>query len=172
MVPMVIGNILEPRMMGHRLGMSTMVVFLSLLIWGWLLGPVGMLLSVPLTSVCKIWMETTKGGSKLAILLGARQTEKSVTGMRRQVLRYALSFSIKRWPDMYRIVLGKVSTLSAAPLPLGLREQAPQGPRRERWLAGRALLSHTLSPLPEIIYGEQRQTCIRAGNAAMVQLKP
>lgn len=55
---------------------------------------------------------------------------------------------------MYRIVLGKVSTLSAAPLPPGLREQAPQGPRRERWLAGRALL-HTLSPLPEIIYGEQ-----------------
>lgn len=51
--------------------------------------------------------------------------------------------------------LGKVSTLSAAPLPPGLREQAPQGPRRERWLAGRALLSHTLSPLPEIIYGEQ-----------------
>ena len=56
---------------------------------------------------------------------------------------------------MYRIVLGKVSTLSAAPLPPGLREQAPQGPRRERWLAGRALLSHTLSPLPEIIYGAQ-----------------
>ncbi|MGU0042717.1 4'-phosphopantetheinyl transferase AcpT [Escherichia coli] len=40
-------------------------------------------------------------------------------------------------------------------MPPGLREQAPQGPRRERWLAGRALLSHTLSPLPEIIYGEQ-----------------
>lgn len=56
---------------------------------------------------------------------------------------------------MYRIVLGKVSTLSAAPLPPALRDQAPQGPRRERWLAGRALLSHTLSPLPEIIYGEQ-----------------
>ena len=67
---MVIGNILEPRMMGHRLGLSTLVVFLSLLVWGWLLGPVGMLLSVPLTSVCKIWMETTTGGSKLAILLG------------------------------------------------------------------------------------------------------
>ena len=62
-VHMVLGNILEPRMMGHRLGMSTLVVFLSLLIWGWLLGPVGMLLSVPLTSVCKIWMETTKGAA-------------------------------------------------------------------------------------------------------------
>ena len=69
-VHMVIGNILEPRMMGHRLGLSTLIVFLSLLVWGWLLGPVGMLLSVPLTSVCKIWMETTTGGSKLAILLG------------------------------------------------------------------------------------------------------
>jgi predicted PurR-regulated permease PerM len=52
-VHMVIGNILEPRMMGHRLGLSTLIVFLSLLVWGWLLGPVGMLLSVPLTSVCK-----------------------------------------------------------------------------------------------------------------------
>ncbi len=74
-----------------------MVVFLSLLIWGWLLGPVGMLLSVPLTSVCKIWMETTKGGSKLAILLG-RADRKVGYRMRRQVIRYALSFSIKRWP--------------------------------------------------------------------------
>ncbi len=69
-VHMVLGNMVEPRVMGHRLGMSTLVVFLSLLFWGWLLGPVGMLLSVPLTSVCKIWMETTEGGSKLAILLG------------------------------------------------------------------------------------------------------
>lgn len=46
-VHMVLGNMVEPRMMGHRLGMSTLVVFLSLLVWGWLLGPVGMLLSVP-----------------------------------------------------------------------------------------------------------------------------
>ena len=79
-VHMVIGSILEPRMMGHRLGMSTMVVFLSLLIWGWLLGPVGMLLSVPLTSVCKIWMETTKGGSKLAILLGPGRPKSRLPG--------------------------------------------------------------------------------------------
>ncbi|VYU06421.1 AI-2E family transporter [Metakosakonia massiliensis] len=79
-VHMVIGNILEPRMMGHRLGMSTLVVFLSLLVWGWLLGPVGMLLSVPLTSVCKIWMETTKGGSKLAIMLGPGRPKSRLPG--------------------------------------------------------------------------------------------
>lgn len=79
-VHMILGNMVEPRMMGHRLGMSTMVVFLSLLIWGWLLGPVGMLLSVPLTSVCKIWMETTKGGSKLAILLGPGRPKTRLPG--------------------------------------------------------------------------------------------
>ncbi|OON39419.1 pheromone autoinducer 2 transporter [Izhakiella australiensis] len=69
-IHMVFGNMLEPRIMGKRLGLSSLVVFLSLIFWGWLLGPVGMLLSVPLTSVCKILMETTPGGSKLAILLG------------------------------------------------------------------------------------------------------
>lgn len=79
-VHMVLGNIMEPRIMGQRLGMSTLVVFLSLLVWGWLLGPVGMLLSVPLTSVCKIWMETTQGGSKLAILLGPGRPKSRLPG--------------------------------------------------------------------------------------------
>lgn len=69
-IHMVFGNMLEPRLMGRGLGLSTLVVFLSLIFWGWLLGPVGMLLSVPLTSVSKILMETTPGGSRLAILLG------------------------------------------------------------------------------------------------------
>lgn len=79
-VHMVLGNMVEPRMMGHRLGMSTLVVFLSLLFWGWLLGPVGMLLSVPLTSVCKIWMETTIGGSKVAVLLGPGRPKSRLPG--------------------------------------------------------------------------------------------
>lgn len=56
---------------------------------------------------------------------------------------------------MYRIVVGKVSVLSAGALPRALYEQAPQGARRTRWLAGRVLLSHALSPLPDIVYGEQ-----------------
>lgn len=79
-VHMALGNIVEPRLMGHRLGMSTLVVFLSLLIWGWLLGPIGMLLSVPLSSVCKIWMETTTGGDKLAILLGPGRPKSRLPG--------------------------------------------------------------------------------------------
>lgn len=69
-INMVIGNILEPRVMGRGLGLSTLVVFLSLIFWGWLLGPVGMLLSVPLTIVARIALETTEGGYRLAVILG------------------------------------------------------------------------------------------------------
>ncbi|EPF17617.1 Transport of quorum-sensing signal protein [Cedecea davisae] len=68
-INLVFGNILEPRMMGRGLGLSTLVVFLSLIFWGWLLGPVGMLLSVPLTIAVKIALEQTEGGKSIAVLL-------------------------------------------------------------------------------------------------------
>ena len=66
----IIGNILEPRMMGRTLGLSTLVVFLSLLFWGWLLGTVGMLLSVPLTMALKIALESSPTTIRYAGLLG------------------------------------------------------------------------------------------------------
>ncbi|ADN76767.1 protein of unknown function UPF0118 [Ferrimonas balearica DSM 9799] len=68
-VNMVMGNLVEPRMMGRSLGLSTLVVFLSLIFWGWLLGSVGMLLSVPLTMIVKIALESSQGGRWAAVLL-------------------------------------------------------------------------------------------------------
>jgi AI-2 transport protein TqsA len=68
-INLVFGNILEPRIMGRGLGLSTLVVFLSLIFWGWLLGAVGMLLSVPLTIIVKIALEQTNGGQSIAVLL-------------------------------------------------------------------------------------------------------
>jgi hypothetical protein len=74
-VHMVIGNILEPRMMGHRLGMSTLVVFLSLLIWGWLLGPVGMLLCRSPASVKYGWKPPPAGANwPLCLAQAGRKT--------------------------------------------------------------------------------------------------
>jgi len=63
------GNILEPNLMGRRLGLSTLVVILSLLFWGWAWGPLGALLSVPLTVVVKIWLENTEDLRWVAVLL-------------------------------------------------------------------------------------------------------
>ena len=78
-VNVVMANIVEPRFMGRGVGLSTLVVFLSLLFWGWVLGPVGMLLSVPLTITAKIALASYEESRWLAILLGPDiSVEKSI----------------------------------------------------------------------------------------------
>ena len=69
-INVLIGTVLEPRFMGRELGLSTLVVFLSLLFWGWVLGPVGMLLSVPLTNTAKIALDSRDDTRWIAVLLG------------------------------------------------------------------------------------------------------
>jgi len=69
-VNIIMGNAVEPRFMGRGLGLSTLVVFLSLVFWGWMLGPVGMLLSVPLTITAKIALEASPSSAWIASLLG------------------------------------------------------------------------------------------------------
>ena len=66
-----VGNILEPRLMGRGLNLSALVVFLSLVFWGWVLGPVGMLLSVPLTMTVKIALESVEDTRWLGVMLGS-----------------------------------------------------------------------------------------------------
>ncbi len=77
-----IGSIIEPKVMGRGLGISTMVVFLSLVFWGWVLGPIGMLLSVPLTMTVKIALDSSDNTRWLAVLLGSEAAaEKALEEM-------------------------------------------------------------------------------------------
>ena len=68
-VNVVVGSVLEPRFMGNRLGLSTLVVFLSLVFWGYMFGTVGMLLSVPITMTLKIAAEANPQTRWLSALL-------------------------------------------------------------------------------------------------------
>ena len=70
----VIGSILEPRIMGRGLGISTLAVFLSLLFWGWVLGTVGVFLALPLTMALIIALESNPQTRPIAILLGPEVT--------------------------------------------------------------------------------------------------
>ncbi len=73
-VNMVMANLIEPRVMGYGVGLSTLVVFVSLVFWGWVLGPVGMLLSVPLTVIFRIVLETSESTRWISILLGSERS--------------------------------------------------------------------------------------------------
>lgn len=69
-VNMLVGNVIEPKIMGKGLGLSTFVVFTALIFWGFVLGPVGMFLSVPITIAIKILLEQNDSTKHFALLLG------------------------------------------------------------------------------------------------------
>jgi len=70
-INVVFGNGVEPMLLGRRLGLSVLVVFLSLVFWGWVWGPMGMLLAVPLTMTLKIALENTEDLRWVAVMLDA-----------------------------------------------------------------------------------------------------
>ncbi len=82
LVNLIIGNAVEPKMMGKGLGLSTFVVFLSLLFWGFVLGTVGMFLSVPLTMAIKIMLEQNPNTKWIAIMLGTQDEAQTILKQR------------------------------------------------------------------------------------------
>ena len=82
-VNLVMGSVVEPRVMGKGMGLSTLVVFISLIFWGFVLGTVGMFLSVPLTMTVKIILEQNEKTKWIAILLGTRKEAEVIIERRK-----------------------------------------------------------------------------------------
>ena len=77
-VDLLLGNLFETRLMGRRLGLSTLVVFLSLIFWGSLLGLIGMVLSVPFTMALKFACENSESTRWIAVLLSHELSTKDI----------------------------------------------------------------------------------------------
>jgi len=75
----VVGNILEPHIMGKGLGLSALTIFLSMIFWGWMFGPAGMILSVPLTMGMQFLFDQYDETKWLAFMLGDYQGDKVKT---------------------------------------------------------------------------------------------
>ena len=72
-INLLFGTMIEPRLMGRGVGISPLIIFTGLVLWGWIFGPVGMLLSVPLTMTVKMALESNDRTRWAAILLGSEQ---------------------------------------------------------------------------------------------------
>ncbi len=69
-INITIGNFVEPMLLGDRFGISTVIVILSVLVWGFIWGPVGMLLAVPLTMLVKVMLDNSSDFRWISALMG------------------------------------------------------------------------------------------------------
>ncbi|NOX37274.1 MAG: AI-2E family transporter [Calditrichaeota bacterium] len=71
-VQMIMGNFLDPRIVGRSLNLSPLVVLFSLIFWGWLWGIVGMFLAVPISVIIKIIFENIESLRFISVLMSSR----------------------------------------------------------------------------------------------------
>jgi len=79
-INVTLGNFLEPMVLGNRFGISTVVVILSVLFWGYVWGPVGMFLAVPLTMMVKVMLDNSNDLGWLSVLMGKGPRKPGVIG--------------------------------------------------------------------------------------------
>ncbi len=82
-INVLFGYLLEPKLLGRSLSLSTLVVFLSLVFWGWIRGPLGMILSVPMTSLVVIGLGSYDKTRKFSVLMGSGAGSAQIEQLRR-----------------------------------------------------------------------------------------
>ncbi len=85
LINVMFGNLIEPRLMGYGVGISPLIVFVGLVFWGWVFGPVGMLLSVPLTMTLKLWLDADESTRWIAILIGSERDAQHDVDIQRRI---------------------------------------------------------------------------------------
>jgi len=80
-----LGNFLEPALLGRRFGLSTVIVVISVLFWGFLWGPVGMLLAVPLTMLIKVALDNSRELRWLGVAIS--QGKNQSPELERQIIK-------------------------------------------------------------------------------------
>ena len=83
-VNITFGNFIEPRLMGYGVGISPLIIFVGLVFWGWVFGPVGMLLSVPLSMSLKLALESDERTRWIAIFLGSQRDAQHAVSSRHE----------------------------------------------------------------------------------------
>ena len=77
-VNIILGNIMDPKIIGDHVGISPLMIMISLLIWGWIWGFAGMLLAVPMTVIIKIVCENIPIMEPVSVLIGSRKSVNAV----------------------------------------------------------------------------------------------
>ncbi len=72
-----LGNFLEPILVGRRFGISTLIVLISVMFWGWVWGPLGMLLAVPLTMTIKVFLDGSDELRWIGVAMGTSKTDQA-----------------------------------------------------------------------------------------------